>query len=378
MKPLRTSCLIALAVIAPLLHPLPAAAQQGVAPDSVTLGYSGARTGPVAELAGEFLSGATLYFDALNARGGVNGRRILVNAVDDAYDPNRAADNVRKLVGSGQIFALFGNSGTATTQKAIPIATAAHVPFFAPHTGADALREHNAYVFHLRASYGQEIEKIVEHLTTLGVTSIGVVHHADPFGLGGLAAASRALAKRGLAAAVVAPIASNGADAADSAKRIATANPAAVIMITAGNSSAAFLKALQQTGQQPMTYGLSVISSKQLIRELGEKAHGLVIAQVVPTPFRVDYPVVREYRQAADKAGQAYSHTALEGYVAARTLSEALRRAGRELSREKLVSALEEMRDVDIGGLRLSFSARDHVGMDFVDLTVISRGSFAK
>lgn len=378
MSLLRTLSVAALSALATLLPVAPAAAQQGVTGETITLGHSGALSGPLSELNKEYLSGATLYFNQLNARGGVHGRRILLDTMDDAYDPARAADNVRKMVGEGRVFALFACFGTGPSQKAIPIASAARVPFFAPYTGADALREHNVYVFHLRASYGQEIEKMVEHLTRLGVTSIGVVHHADPFGQAGLDAAMRALEKRGLKASVVAPIASSGADAADAVGKISAAPPAAVIMVTAGNSSAAFLRALQEAGQQPMLYGLSVISSKQLIRELGEKAHGLVIAQVMPTPFRVDYPVVREYRQAADKAAQGYSHTALEGYVAARTFAEALRRAGRELTREKLVAMLDDMRDVDIGGLKLRFSPRNHVGLDFIDLTVISRGNFAK
>lgn len=378
MRLFRPLVRLALSALAALLPLGSACAETGVDADTITLAQSGALSGPLAELNKDYLSGATLYFDQMNARGGVNGRRIRLLIVDDAYDPAQAADNVRKLVNGGQVFALFGCFGTGPSQQAIPIASSARIPFFAPYTGADALRQHTPYVFHLRASYGQEIEKMVEHLANLGVTSIGVVRHADPFGQAGLDAATRALEKRGLTPAVVAPIASSGADAAEAARKIAAANPAAVILVTAGNSSAAFLRALQQTDRHPMLYGLSVISSKQLIRELGDKAHGLVIAQVVPTPFRVDHPIVREYRQAADKAALAYSHTSLEGYIAARTFTEGLRRAGKDLTRERLVAALEEMKDFDLGGVRVGFSPRRHVGMDFVDLTVVSRDSFTR
>lgn len=378
MRLFRPLVRLALSALAALLPLGSACAETGVDADTITLAQSGALTGPLAELNKDYLSGATLYFDQMNARGGINGRRIRLLIVDDAYDPAQAADNVRKLVNGGQVFAFFGCFGTGPSQQAIPIASSARIPFFAPYTGADALRQHTPYVFHLRASYGQEIEKMVEHLANLGVTSIGVVRHADPFGQAGLDAATRALEKRGLTPAVVAPIASSGADAAETARKIAAANPAAVILVTAGNSSAAFLRALQQTDRHPMLYGLSVISSKQLIRELGDKAHGLVIAQVVPTPFRVDHPIVREYRQAADKAALAYSHTSLEGYIAARTFTEGLRRAGKDLTRERLVAALEEMKDLDLGGVRVGFSPRRHVGMDFVDLTVVSRDSFTR
>lgn len=371
----RFASLLAAAALA--LPNAAALAQQGVDAETITLGQSGAQSGPLAELNKEYLAGANLYFTQINERGGVNGRRIRLITLDDAYDPNKAAENVQRLIEQQQVFALFACFGTGPSLKAAPIATAAKVPFYAPYTGAEALREPlNPYVFHVRASYRQEIEKVVDHLTKLGIQAIGVVHHADPFGLAGLEAATGALARRGLKPAVVAPITSGGNDAAETVQKLAAANPAAVIMVTAGNSSSALLKAIQHAGIQPMLYGLSVISSTQLIRDLGDKAHGLVIAQVMPSPFRIDYPFVRDYRQAAEKAGLPYAYASLEGYLAARSFTEALRRSGRELTREKLVNTLETMSDWDAGGLRLAFSPRRHVGMDYVDLAVISRGSF--
>ncbi len=369
----------AFVLVLALLLPHSPAQAQGVSADTVTLGHSGALSGPLAELNRDYLSGANLYFERLNRQGGVHGRKIRLVTLDDAYDPERAAANVRTLIERENVLALFACFGTGPSQRSIPIATQAKVPFFAPYTGADGLREpHNPLVFHLRASYGREIAAMVEHLTNLGITSIGVVHHADPFGQAGLNAANAALSARGLKPAVVAPIASSGADAAQTVKQVASANPAALILVTAGNSSPAFLKALQASNARPMVYGLSVISSRQLIRELGEQAHGLVIAQVVPSPFRLDYPVVREYRQAADRAGQDYSYTALEGWLAAKTFVEALRRAGRDVNRERLLAALKDLDDWDAGGLRLGFAPRRHVAMNYVDLTVISRGQFTR
>ncbi len=376
MSLLRNLASAALAAILGAFAPL-SLAQQGISNDTILLGHSGALSGPLSELNREYLSGATLFFDDLNARGGVHGRQVSLITVDDEYDPQKSAVNVTRLIEEQQVFALFGCFGTGPSQQAIPIATRARVPFFAPYTGADMLREPlNPYVFHLRASYGQEIEAMIEHLTTLGVRSIGIVHHADPFGRAGLDVAMQALARRQLTPAVVAPIASGGADATDTAARIVAANPAAVIMVTAGNSSPAFMRALLATNARPMLYGLSVISSRQLIRELGEDAHGLVIAQVVPSPFRIDHAVVREYRRLAERAQQPFSYTALEGYIAAKTFTEGLRRAGRDLSREKFTSALQGMGNWDVGGLRLGFGPRQHVALDFVDLSVISRGNF--
>lgn len=377
MKAFRPWLAAALLALTPFVAPLAAVAQQGVSNDTLTLGHSGALSGPLSELNKEYLSGATLFFDQINARGGINGRKIELITLDDAYDPDRAADNVRQLIEKNDVLALFACFGTGPSLKAIPVASAAKVPFFAPYTGADAVRTPaNPMVFHVRASYSQEIEKMVDHLSNIGVRSIGVVHHTDAFGQAGLDAAAAALTRRGLPAPIVAPIASDGSNADSAVTQVMAGNAAAVLLITAGNSSPAFMKALLKTDYRPMLYGLSVISAKQLIRELGDEAHGLVIAQVMPSPFRVDYPFVREYRQAADKAGQTYSYTALEGYMAARSFAEALRRVGRDINREKLVIALESLGDWDAGGMKLGYSARRRNGLDYVDLAIISRGKF--
>ena len=379
MKLLRPLASLAFAALATLLPVPPASAQQGVDSDTITLGHTGALSGPLSALSREYLSGAELYFDQLNAKGGVAGRRIRIVTLDDAYKPELAEQNTRRLIDEHKVFALFGCFGTGPSLKSIPLATAARVPFFAPYTGADALREpQNPYVFHVRASYRQEVEKMVNHLYSVGTHSIAVVHHADPFGQAGLEAAISTMKRLGLTPVAVASIASDGSNAAKAAAQAVAGNPAAVIMITAGNSSAALVRAIQDTGHGPMLYGLSVISSRQLILELGPKAHGLVLAQVMPSPFRVDFPIAREYRQVADKVGVDHSYAALEGYVAAATFSEGLRRAGKELTRERLLEALESMGNWDAGGLHMNFSARNHVGLDFVDLTVISRGNFMR
>ena len=270
MKALRLLRIAAVAALGALLVPGPAFAQQGVATDAITLGHSGALSGPLAELNKEYLSGAKLHFDQINSRGGIHGRRIRLLTLDDAYDPELAAANVRKLIESHRVFALFGCFGTGPSLKMIPLASAARVPFFAPYSGADALRQPtDPYVFHLRASYSEEIDKIISHLATLGVRSVGIVHHADPFGEAGLATAVAALSRRGLTPSVVARFADREADADDAARIIAGANPAAVIMIAAHDNSAAFLRALRSTGYRPMLFGLSIINAEQLIRELG-------------------------------------------------------------------------------------------------------------
>lgn len=371
--------LIRLALFLTALLTSPVFAEQGVSATKIMLGNSSPSTGSLAELNGEYQSGAKLYFDRLNRDGGIHGRTVELLTLDDGYDPARTEENVKALIHTHKVFALFGVFGTGQNLRALPVLTEARVPSFAPYTGADVLREpHNPYVFHLRASYGREIEAMIDHLVMLGVTSIAVVHHPDAFGQAGVSAAEAALAKKQRPPlTIVTPIAASGEGAGEVADKVIAANPAAVIMVAAGRSPPALIKALRERNAQPMLFGLSVVSSKQLVRELGADAHGVVLAQVTPSPFRIDHPILREYRRHAKEADLAYSYTALEGYIAARTFSEALERAGKELTRARLMNALESLEGWDVGGLTLHFSPTRHVGLDYVDLSVVSHGRFS-
>lgn len=347
-------------------------------PQAIVLGNSSAQTGPLATLSGEYIEGAQLFFNRLNSSGGIHGRQIELRIIDDGYDNDRAEQNARQLIEQDKVFALFGFFGTGPSLKAMPVAIQAGVPFFAPYSGADALRQNpNPNVFHLRASYSREIERIVSHLTTLGVTSIGVIHHADAFGQAGLQAAQEALAKRGLEPAITAAIdvASDNAD--EALRAIASANPAALILVAAGRTPPMIIRGLREANVGAMLYGLSVVSSNELVRTLGQDAHGLALAQVTPSPFRVDFPLVREYRATAEAAGVDPSYAGLEGYIAATVFTEALRRAGPELSRAGLRSALDQLSGERIGGLRLVGNSRNPVGLDFIDLIAINYGRFA-
>ena len=143
---------------------VPVLAQQG----RIVLGQSAALSGPASALGEQFRVGAQLLFDRVNSRGGINGRLIDLQSLDDGYEPDRCAENTKKLIDSG-VFALFGYIGTPTGVVALPIATAARVPWIAPFTGAEALRApFNRYAFHVRASYFDETAEIVKQLTSVG------------------------------------------------------------------------------------------------------------------------------------------------------------------------------------------------------------------
>ena len=193
---LRTIALAALALLG-LQKAL--AAETGVGDQTIVLGQSIALSGALSDLGKEYASGASLYFDSVNAKGGIHGRKIKLLSLDDGYDTKKALDNTRQLVEQDKVFAIFGQFGTGITQSSLPLTTEAGIPLFAPYSGADGLRDNkNRYLFHIRASYGDETEKMVEQLASTGVREIAVIHQNDPFGKAGLLVAEQALQKRGL------------------------------------------------------------------------------------------------------------------------------------------------------------------------------------
>jgi ABC-type branched-subunit amino acid transport system substrate-binding protein len=351
-------------------------AEPGVSDKEIVLGQSAALSGPAKELGSEMRSGALLYFEQVNAGGGVHGRRIRLQTLDDGYEPERAAANTRKLIEEEKVLALFGYVGTPTSLAALPLFTEAKVPFVGAFTGAQALREpFNRYVFNVRASYFDETEKIVEQLTTTGIKQIAVFYQNDAYGKAGLAGVERAMTKRGLKIAATATVERNTVDVAKAVAALSATRPDAVVMVSAYTSVAAFVKGMKKAGSAAQFHNVSFVGSRPLAAALGDEGVGVAIVQVVPFPWSGTLPVTREYQAQARAAGaKDFSFTELEGYIAARVLVEGLKRAGRELTRERLVTALESLSRTDIGGFQVDYSSSNHNGSTFVDLTIIGRG----
>ncbi len=386
MKPLPRLAhfLHSLLLISAALLAVPASvarAEPGVTDKALLIGQSAALTGPAQALGQEMRLGAQLYFDQVNASGGIHGRKLQLISLDDGYEPERAAANTRKLIDEDKVLALFAYVGTPTSAAALPLFSEARVPFIGAFTGAELLRTpFNRYVFNVRASYFDETEKIVEHLTTTGIRRIAVFYQNDAYGKAGLAGMERALGKRKLAIAASATVERNAVEVAAASRSIHAANPDAVVMISAYKSVAAFVRAMKAAGSTAQFHNVSFVGSKPLAAELGADGIGVAVTQVVPFPWSGMLPVTREYAELMKKAGQSdLSFTSLEGYIAARVLVEGLRRAGREVSREKLIAALEGMSNTDIGGFNINFSPSNHNGSTLVDLTIIGKnGKFMR
>ena len=349
-------------------------AAQGVTDSQVVLGQSVALTGPAQQLGLDMQLGASLYFNQVNRTGGVSGRRIVLKTLDDGYEATRAAENTKKLINEERVFALFGYVGTPTSQASLPIFTEARVPFVGPFTGAELLRNPvNPYVFNVRASYYDETEAIVQHLTAMSVNRIAVFYQNDAYGQAGLAGTERALKKRGLEVVAKGTVERNTVEVKKAIEEINKAQPQAVVMISAYKSCAAFIRDMKRSGANPTFWNVSFVGSKALAKELDKEGRGVQISQVVPFPWDGSVPVVKEYQKAMIEAKADLGFGTLEGFIAAKVMVEGLRRAGKNLNRENFIRAMETIQDYDAGGFKVSFGPGKRSGSQFVDLTIISK-----
>jgi branched-chain amino acid transport system substrate-binding protein len=353
-----------------------ARAETGVTDKEVLVGQYAAYTGPAGQLGKRMRAGIEAEFKAINAQGGVNGRQLKLIGRDDGYEPERAKAAVKALIEEDKVFALVGSVGTPTGLATVPILTAAGVPLVGMFTGAEGLRQPlNRHVFHVRASYFDETERIVEHLTTLGIKKIAVFYQDDAYGKAGLEGVDRALTRRKLKTVATGPHERNSTDVNKALASILKGSPDAIVQISAYKSCAAFIKQARAKGFGGQFFNVSFVGSKALADELGDAGNGVVISQVVPFPYSPSSAIVREYQQRMAEAGdKELDFSSLEGFLSAKVFVEGLKRAGRNLTRDGLITGLESMHDVNFGGFTISYSPTDHTGSNFTDLTIVGRG----
>jgi ABC-type branched-subunit amino acid transport system substrate-binding protein len=356
---------------------LAAAAQQtpGVTPTAIVLGQSAAFTGPAAQLGIQMNVGLKAYFDHVNAEGGVHGRKIELKTRDDKYESKLVVETTRKLIEEDRVFALIGYVGTPTAQAALPIFTAAKVPFVGPFTGAELLRDpFNRYIFNVRASYYDETEEIVEQLVSTGVKNIAVFYQNDAYGQAGLKGVELAMQRRKMKISATATVERNTKNVTEAVKKISAVRPDAVVMISAYTSIAEFVRQMKKVGSGAQFHNVSFVGSQALADALGAEGRGVAISQVVPFPWSPTTRIVREYQKVLKAAGvKDYNFSSLEGFIVAKVFTEGLRRTGRELTRERFIAAMEGMSNVDLGDFIIRFGPNDHNGSKFVDLTIIGR-----
>jgi ABC-type branched-subunit amino acid transport system substrate-binding protein len=274
------------------------------------------------------------------------------------------------------VFALFGYASATLSRPALPTVEKHGVPFLAPFTGADPMRVFNKHVYNMRASYAEELEKIVDHFVPLGVKRFSIVYYDDVVGRENLNAVERALKNRNLSAVSVASFKDRAKpDIAAGMKEVAKGSPDVVILTTLYKASADFVKLARRSGMSAQFASNSFPGASPLAKELGAEGPGVIVATVVPPPTKRTIAVVKEYQEAIEKllGKKDYSFTSLESYIGAKVLTEALKRAGPKPTREAFMRALDSMTSFDAGGYFVSFSPSNHNGSSFVELTVIGR-----
>lgn len=365
--------MLALATLLPFASVQAQSAATGVSANTIRLGMSGPFSGPNGAYGREMRETINAYFEQVNAAGGIHDRKLELVALDDGYETERTVANTKELLNQHKVFALLGYYGSSPTTAAMEVFSAARVPLIGTISGADTLRKPaNRYMINVRASYADETEAIVNQLVSLGLKSIAVFYQNDGFGHSGLDGVVATLKKHNMAPSAVGSVERNSLNVVAAVDAIGKVRPQAVVMVSLYKPSAAFVRLMKSRGLFPQYATLSPVGAELLAAELGEDARGIGISQVMPYPWNDTIPVVKEYKRLIDKQKDvAPSYYGIEGYITAKLMVEALRKAGRDLNREKLVDALDTMRPYDLGGYSINLSPDNRNGSRYVDLTVI-------
>jgi ABC-type branched-subunit amino acid transport system substrate-binding protein len=359
-----------------------AGAEPGVFDDRIVFGQSAAFEGPAAALGVGMRDGILAAFHEANTAGGVQGRKLELVTYDDGYEPERAIANTNRLIGENEVFALIGEVGTPTSKAVQPIATGADVPFLGPFTGAAFLRDPTlGNVVNIRASYDQETEAWIEHLTKdLGLSRIAIFYQDDSFGRAGLSGVTKALDRRGMKLVAEGTYKRNTTAVKRALLAIRKGRPEAVVMVGAYKPCAEFIKLARKIELEAVFVNISFVGSKALALELGKDGEGVVVTQVVPLPGDTSLPLVARYLQAlwATNATADPGFVSLEGYMVGRLVLQALEQLGNPVTRAGLLSTIKEVGSFDLDGITLSYGANDNQGMDQVFLTVIQAGGSFK
>lgn len=358
-----------------------ASAEEGITDNSIRIGQTIGVSGTVAAIVKEMNEGAHAYIAATNKLGGVNGRKIELRILDDKFSPELAASNAEQLIKKDHVFALFQSRGTPQTAAILPVLEAHQVPLVAPSTGAAIFHApFNPWLFNVRAKYQDEVIKAIEHFTTVGFSRIGLLYYEDDaLGLDGLEGFNKGMAARKLTPAILTTFPRLNPDIAATAARLNKANPEALIIVSSGQNTVNVIKAIRAQGGKMTIMTLSNNSSHAFIKDLGTAASGVLISQVTPPPHLVTSTLGQEFQVAAKASGATVSYASMEGFISAKVLVEGLRRAGRNLTRESFIAALESMKRVDLGGLMINYGGSNHGGSEFVEMTMIGKdGRFVR
>lgn len=380
------------------------ASAPGVTPGAIKIGMSAAFKGTAGALGTELYRGAQAYYTEINARGGIYGRTIAVEALNDWYEPIPCIMNTIQLIEKHGVFFLSNYVGTPTLTRALPVIkqyTDKHLILVGNYTGAQPQREapYGEHVFNIRASYRQEMMALVERFWQLGARKFGVYYQIDAYGRSGTDGVVRGLAQRGAKIAAEATYARGAKFEDDMSLAVRTLQEGGVDVVLctgAYQGCGAFVKSARDLRWGVPISNLSFVGAKPMLTLLvkhrsttgRDYTRALVNSHVVPSYDDLSLPAVREYRALMDKHNptlpeflrdpeytpSGYSFIGLEGFINAKVIVEGLRRAGPNPTRLGFRQALESLRNFDLGiGFPLTFGAERHQGLDNVYFTHVEK-----
>ncbi|MGJ7603487.1 ABC transporter substrate-binding protein [Variovorax sp. LT1R20] len=361
-----------------MTHGVSAQTRTGGAPRVVLLGQSVPLTGGASEIGSAFAAGSRLAVSDFNARNATTGLQLKLVQLDDGYDAARATANARTLLGAQKADLLFGFVGTASSEAGANVAAQQGSLLFAPFAASDNLRgaEH-PNVFHVRPGMIDEALKIVRQCATVGQTRVALVGDDDAMGRAGLAAVQQAITELKLTPLVASALVPAGGDKLDAAlKDVQKQSPQAIVLVSLSGTTANAIRKLRKSGYTGNFMAFSIVGIDPLYAELGKDIGGIVISQVVPSPRPSAIPIVKEYLAAVDNSDQTASYEGLEGFIAAKAVGEAVRRAGRGFNTATLQRTMTAMTDYDVGGFRINLrpGLRDNVrSIDLISISADGR-----
>jgi len=349
-------------------------AEDGVTDGKIIFGQVAALTGPAQDLGQGMRQGILAAFGEANRSGGVNGRILELKSRDDGYEPEKTVEATKASLEEDKVFALIGAVGTPTSKAGQPIATGAKVPFIGPFTGAEFLRNpYNRYVVNLRSSYFEETEAWIDHLTKdLGISRIAILYQDDAFGLTGLEGVQKAMAKRNMSLVASGSFRRNTVAIKSALLDIMKAQPEAVVTVAPYKPVAQFVRVAHQVQLHALFVAISFVGSDSLAKELGSAGTGVIVSQVVPSPWDASLPVIAAYQRAIGETdpNAKPGFVSLEGYLVGRLAVEALKRIKGEMTREALLDAINEA-PFNIGGVTLAYGPAKNQGSNQVYFTIL-------
>jgi branched-chain amino acid transport system substrate-binding protein len=338
----------------------------------IVVGQSAPLTGANAELGNDIRNGALAYFKKVNDAGGLPQGKLKLVTLDDRNDTKQSAENTQKLVAEHNVVALFGYASSTLSIPAMPTVAEHRVPFFAPFTGADTIRKQNEYVYTVRATYEDEINKIINFWGNLGSTKVTVLHYDDTVGKQNFDTVAKVLTKFNRTPVSVA-IKRNAEITEANFKDVVASDPNVLVVTTLYAPAAQMIKKLKAAHRATMVTSLSFAGASQLAKALGPDATGVSVAITVPPPRAQSVPVVKECGDAWQASGQkeAMSVTALESCIAAKVLVEGMRRSGRDVTRAALHRSLSGLGRYDAGGYVVDFKPTFRHGGSYVGMALL-------